>query len=86
MHLARKIKKLEMKNIQDVANIHSLSELLYEEWLTLKNKQIAKFKKTKKYNYFMCVQQAADEQIMIGLFCLLTQKILNFLNDEIVTR
>lgn len=77
--LIKKIKKFEVKNFNDLVQLKILSEIIYGEWIVLKdkNKQSMSKRKNASQNEIQRVaeEQIAEEQIVVGLFCLLAQKV-----------
>ena len=79
--LVKSVKELEIKNFRDLIQLSSVTHRLFREWSGLKNKHRKKFTGDKKikYQYLEC---EAEEEIVVGLFCLLIDKVINFYKQK----
>ncbi|MEO8400561.1 MAG: hypothetical protein ABI597_02040 [Gammaproteobacteria bacterium] len=75
--LTKKIKKLRVKNINDLVTIEVLSEAIFNEWVKLKikyQKNLIRNSSNKRRQYF---KYEAEVEIIFGLMFLLNEKITN---------
>ena len=77
--LVKKIKMLKLNSSKDILRVGYLVQVIFEEWVSLRKKcerQFIHHVKNKKQLY---LEHGIQQELVIGLMCLLNEKIINFI-------
>lgn len=77
--LVKKIKMLKFNNPRDILRVGYLSDVIFEEWVSLRKKCERRFIHHMKNKKQLYLEYGVQQELVIGLMCLLNEKIINFI-------
>ena len=72
--LVKKVKRLHLSQASNFLELNELSELIFLKWKKIRKKLLNKLKIKSRLTF----AYEAEEELVIGLFVLLNEKIINF--------